>query len=64
MNLEIVGKTIAAPWSRSLFNGLAEIIVQSTKEPGEIRLTASADGLKPATTTVQTIACPLPPSLP
>jgi beta-galactosidase len=40
-------------WSRSLFNGLAEVIVQSTKDAGEIKLTASADGLTPATVSVQ-----------
>jgi beta-galactosidase len=33
---------------RSLFNGLAQVIVQSTREPGEIRLTAKAAGLTPA----------------
>jgi beta-galactosidase len=64
VNVEIVGKPSESPWSRSLFNGLAEIIVQSTQEPGDIQLTASAEGLKPATATVQTVACPLPPSLP
>ena len=40
-------------WSRSLFNGLAEIIVQSTKDAGEIKLTASADSLTPAIVSVQ-----------
>ena len=40
---------------RSLFNGLAQVIVQSTRDAGEIKLTASADGLKPATATVQTL---------
>jgi beta-galactosidase len=42
-----------APWSRSLFNGLAQIIVQSTKDAGEIKLTATADGLKPATAVLE-----------
>lgn len=32
---------------RSLFNGYAQVIVQSAREPGAIRLTASADGLAP-----------------
>jgi beta-galactosidase len=39
----------APDWQRSLFSGLAQIIVQSTKEPGEIKLTARADGLPPVT---------------
>ena len=55
----------AAPqWSRSLFNGLAQIIVQSTKDAGEIKLTATADGLTPATTVVKTQPCVPRPSVP
>jgi beta-galactosidase len=57
VNLEILSKAEAEPWSRSLFNGLAQIIVQSTREAGELKLSASAEGLKPATTVVQTQAC-------
>jgi beta-galactosidase len=53
VNLQFIGKPEVAPWSRSLFNGLAQIIVQSTKEAGEIKLTATADGLTPATTVIQ-----------
>ncbi len=37
--------TRAPAWSRSVFNGLAQVIVQSTGEPGEIVLEAAADGL-------------------
>jgi beta-galactosidase len=33
-------------WQRSVFNGLAQIIVQSANDPGEIKLTATGDGLK------------------
>ena len=33
---------------RSLFNGLAMVLVQSLKEPGEIKLTAVAEKLEPA----------------
>jgi beta-galactosidase len=39
----------AVHWGRSAFNGLAEVIVQSTKEPGTITLTARSEGLEPAT---------------
>jgi beta-galactosidase len=38
----------AVDWSRSAFNGLAEVIVQSSREAGTLKLTASADGLQPA----------------
>jgi beta-galactosidase len=51
-NVEVktMGRAGVAPWSRSLFNGLAQIIVQSTRDSGEFKLTASAEGLAPATT--------------
>jgi beta-galactosidase len=64
VNVELVSKPVAAPWSRSVFNGLAEIIVQSTTEPGEIKLTANADGLSPATTAIQSQPCPPRPAVP
>ena len=61
VNLEILSRAEAEPWSRSLFNGLAQIIVQSTRDAGEFKLSASSEGLKPAMAVVQTQACtPLP----
>jgi beta-galactosidase len=39
----------AEPWRRSTFNGLAQVIVQSTGEPGTILLEASGEGMTPAT---------------
>jgi HSP20 family molecular chaperone IbpA len=41
-------------WKRSLFNGLAQVLVQSTREPGEITLTASSPGLSPKELKLQT----------
>ena len=38
----------APQWKRSVFNGLAQVIVQSKREAGEIRLTATSPGLSPA----------------
>jgi beta-galactosidase len=64
VNVEIIGPAVESPWSRSLFNGLAQIMVQSTKSAGEIKLTASADGLKSATATVTTQAGAARPSVP
>jgi beta-galactosidase len=64
VSVEIVGKAEAQPWSRSLFNGLAQIIVQSTRDAGEFKLTASSDGLKLATAVVQTQPCTPRPSVP
>jgi beta-galactosidase len=68
LNPTVTADIIANPtvllWSRSLFNGLAQIIVQSTKDAGEIKLTATADGLAPATTTVNTQPCTPRPFVP
>ncbi|MBN1781006.1 DUF4982 domain-containing protein [bacterium] len=36
------------PWKRSSFNGLAQVIVQASTDPGDIIVTAGADGLKSA----------------
>ncbi|HXT11028.1 MAG TPA: beta-galactosidase GalA [Candidatus Angelobacter sp.] len=44
--LQFGEKPAPVDWQRSVFNGLAEVIVQSEKEPGEIKLTATSDGLK------------------
>jgi beta-galactosidase len=51
-------------WKRSVFNGLAQIIMQSAIEPGEIKLTASADGLSPATVAIQSLPCTPRPAVP
>jgi beta-galactosidase len=64
VNVELLGQPVPADWSRSVFNGLAQIMVQSTKDAGEIKLTATADGLSPVTATIQTQPCPPRPSLP
>jgi beta-galactosidase len=61
---KMIGHTGAAPWARSLFNGLAQVIVQSTKDADGFKLTASADGLVPATASVQTQPSAARPSLP
>jgi len=53
----------APDWQRSLFSGLAQIIVQSTKDPGEIRLTARADGLTPVTLTIPSQAATPRPAI-
>ncbi len=64
VNVELLGKPMPTPWSRSLFNGRAQVIVQSSRDAGEIKLTASADGLQPATATVTTVAGGVRPSVP
>ncbi len=51
-------------WQRSVFNGLAQIIVQSTTTAGEIKLTARSEGLSPATVVIQTRPGPRRPCVP
>jgi beta-galactosidase len=41
-------------WKRSVFNGLAQVIVQSTQQSGEITLTASSPSLSPYNLKLQT----------
>jgi beta-galactosidase len=68
INLGVVLETRQDPpppqWHRSVFNGLAQLIVQSSKQPGEIKLRAAADGLAPATVTLESKACVLRPQAP
>jgi beta-galactosidase len=64
MNLDLIAEAKPLPWSRSLFNGLAQIIVQSTRDAGEIKLTATADGLTPMTVTLNTQPSAPRPSVP
>jgi beta-galactosidase len=40
---------------RRAFNGLCMVIIQSAKEPGEIRLEASSPGLEPATLAIASV---------
>ncbi|MEI8290087.1 MAG: beta-galactosidase GalA [Verrucomicrobiota bacterium] len=63
-NVECISDPAPVAWARSTFNGLAQIIVQSTREPGEIRLTATSEGLKPATALLSTEAGPVRPQVP
>lgn len=53
----------AAPWQRKTFNGLAQVLVQTTKEPGTITLTATAKGLKMATLKLKTEKAPARPAI-
>ncbi|MDM7925073.1 MAG: beta-galactosidase GalA [bacterium] len=51
-------------WRRNVFNGLAQVIIQSTGDPGRVRLFAESTGLKTAVWTVQSETAPVPPSVP
>ena len=60
-----VAKIVTPPgeWKRSVFNGLAQVIVQSTGRPGEITLTATASGLSQGVLKLQTQSTPLRPAV-
>jgi beta-galactosidase len=64
VELQFQEKPVLPQWSRSVFNGLAQVLVQSTREPGVITLTARADGLAPATVAVTAQACSPRPFVP
>ncbi|HEY4990310.1 MAG TPA: beta-galactosidase GalA [Opitutaceae bacterium] len=63
-SLRYQGAPAAVHWSRSTFNGLAEVIVQSSKDPGTIVLTAASDGLQTATFPLASRAAKARPALP
>jgi beta-galactosidase len=59
-----INNPVPAQWSRSVFNGLAQIIVQSSKQAGALSLKASANGLKSDTLTLKAAAQTARPSVP
>ena len=63
-SLEVAGKSAALNWQRSVFNGLAQVIVQAGKDAGEIRLTARSAGLAENTVVIHAVSHPLRPALP
>lgn len=64
VTLSLQDKPVLPEWKRSVFNGLAQIIVQSSKEAGEIKLTARADGLTPGTLAIESQAVAPRPFVP
>jgi len=53
VSLDVPSRAVVAHWKRSVFNGLAQVIVKSGPEPGDIRLIARAEGLAPQTIVIQ-----------
>lgn len=53
----------AGQWKRKLFNGLAQVIIQSTGEEGEITLTATCPGIKPHILTIQSAKATMRPTV-
>ncbi|HSH95438.1 MAG TPA: beta-galactosidase GalA, partial [Roseimicrobium sp.] len=57
-------QAVGGVWRRNLFNGLAQVIVQSTGGPGEIVLTAKSEGLKSFILPIRVISAPRRASVP
>jgi beta-galactosidase len=57
-------QAVGGIWKRTLFSGLAQVIVQSTGEPGEIVVVAKSPGLKDATLRLRASPAQRRPSLP
>jgi beta-galactosidase len=64
VSLEILQKPIPPAWQRSVFNGLAQVIVQADKQPGTLTLTARSPGLEPATLNITAGAAVPRPAVP
>ncbi len=62
--LRFVANPPAVEWRRSVFNGLAQIIVKSTRQSGPLTLTARSNGLKPAVVTIQAAPATPRPAVP
>lgn len=54
VTLKFFKKAEPLHWQRSVFNGYAQVIVQSTQAAGQIKLTAAANGLESATVLINT----------
>jgi beta-galactosidase len=50
--LEIRQQTVPPRWQRSVFNGLAQLILQASKENGALTLKVTSPGLDPAAVTI------------
>ncbi len=62
VSLNISEKAVPPAWQRSVFNGLAQIIVQADKRPGTITLTARSSGLQAASLNITAGAATLRPA--
>ena len=64
VNVELVGKASVNLWSRSVFNGLAQVLVQADKQPGTLTLTARSPGLESGTLNITAGAAIPRPAVP
>ena len=64
VTLRMQGVPPALQWGRSVFNGVAEVIVKASKEAGTITLTASSEGLATGTFSLKSQEADARPSVP
>ena len=64
VKIRLIDNPVPVAWSRSVFNGLAQVIIRAGKDGGPLQLTAHAEGLKPATVTIKANPATPRPSLP
>jgi beta-galactosidase len=64
VTLEFQYQPIPPHWQRSVFNGLAQVIVQSTQAAGEIKLTGTAENLSPAEGVIESVPAKLQARMP
>lgn len=64
VQLRLVDHPPKGAWSRSVCNGLAQIIVQSAWQAGTIKLIAKAEGLKSVTVSIESKPATLRAALP
>ena len=63
VGLRLYDEPPAPAWSRSTFNGFAQIIVRTTKQPGALDLAARAPRLAPAVLRLTSTATSARPSV-
>ncbi|HVU17258.1 MAG TPA: beta-galactosidase GalA [Candidatus Didemnitutus sp.] len=64
VRLRFVEAGAPGSWSRSLFNGYAEIIVQASRHAGALKLTATSNGLKSSEITIAANEAPTRAAVP
>ena len=64
VSLSVQGTPVAPDWKRSLFSGLAQVIVESDHNAGDIEFTASGERLEPATISIHSHADSTPAIIP
>jgi beta-galactosidase len=57
VDLQMRDEPILPAWQRSVFNGLAQILVQSSLEAGQLTLTAQSEGLAPVSAPIVSEPC-------